>query len=223
MPEVPQHPIEPLTAGITDAALSGFHALEMVAGALAESVRARPSAQGSRPASTQGRATPRGQAGPVAHRAPDPGALTEELVRVFAELLGRAGEVAQSVAQALTPPPGPRENCEPDTPTVARLVTDARGGDPVSAEFTYWNTGTTALRDVTFNASDLVGHAGRISNEEISFEPPSIATIAPGDGVTVTVKVAGNNSRVAADYHGAVTGDPGAGAVLLTVRSTTRQ
>jgi hypothetical protein len=202
--------IDPIAAGLADAGASGFRALEAVAEGLADAVSMRSAARGG--------GTGAGATGPAA------GALAGDLLRVLADLLDRAGGVAHAVADAFTqpepPPPGPPGSLEP---APARLVVTAPAGEPASGTFTYWNTGTVTLTGVRFECTDLVAGGARIANGDVTFAPPSVERLAPGEGATVVVTVAGRPGRIAGDYHGVLTGEPGAGAVLLTARNTPKR
>lgn len=210
--------IDPIAAGLADAGASGFRALEAVAEGLAEAVSMRSVGRtGGTGTSRRARA---GAAGPAA------GALAEDLLRVLADLLDRAGGVAHAVADALTepdqPPPQPPPG-SPDPATPARLVITAPAGDPSSGTITVWNTGNGTLHNMSFGCTDLVAGGERITSGEVTFSPPTVDRLAPGEGVTVTVTVAGRPERMAADYHGVLTSEPGGGAVLLTARSTAKR
>lgn len=202
----PRHPVDPLAEVISDAAHSGFRTLESVTDALAESVHLQASGSSRRRRPSPAGTTP-------------PGAVAEDLLRLFAELLGKAGEVAQDVAQAIGGQPGEEPDDE-QRRTVELVELDAPAGEAATGEFTIWNTGQVVLRNVQFSTTGLTGRAGAINTEELTFRPAVIGSIVPGAGQTVTVSVSPSIERAQGVYHGVVTGEPGAGVVLLAVRST---
>src|SRR3981081_3568908 len=91
--------IDPLVAGVSDGVSYGYQALERVLQGLAESLQVQARAGAPR------RASPAPQPGealvPTGPRPAGVLGLVDELAQVFAELLGRGGELAQDVARSI--------------------------------------------------------------------------------------------------------------------------
>jgi hypothetical protein len=200
----PRH-LATLLAEGSDFARPGFRALANAANGLVAGLH--PEVPQSAPRRTPGR-----RATQWAPRAAD------DLLQIFAETLNRAGQLTRSIAKAIS---DQRDDAPDDVQglTAARIEIEASTGEVASGDFTFWNTGSTVLWDVHFAATDLIGNGGKISTDLVSFHPSGIDRVGPGEGVTVSVSVKPRFTRKPGIYHGAVTGEPGAAAMLLTLRS----
>jgi hypothetical protein len=202
----PQHLVILLAEGISDVARPSFRALANAANRLAAGLHLPVP-----------RAAPRRIPGRRATQwAP---AVVEDLLQTFAETLNRAAHLARSIAEAISEQ---RDNARDDISrlSAAWIEIEASTGEVASGEFTFWNTGSTVLSDVRFTSTDLISNCGKIPTDLVSFHPSEIDRVEPGEGVTVSVSVKPRLTRKSAVYHGAVTGEPGAAVMLLTLRST---
>jgi hypothetical protein len=221
---------EPLIVGIREGVEAGYQALEYVLAGLRESVRIRrPTWTGSTKerldwAQRQG-AHARGTTDSGRHPLRDfvgEGAPFEldYLVRMLADLLGSASGVAQEFARYISE----RSEQEPAHPKApAQLEPKGFPDSNASCQFRVHNTTSTALRDVVFAGTELIGDEAAVQTSLISFEPDHISSIRPGGSVTTTVTVAIPRGFPRDTYRGLILAEPGdAWAVLeLTVLEPT--
>jgi hypothetical protein len=224
------HPIGPLASGLGDGVQHGFRAVDSVAEGLRESLHLRATRRSYASHQTTSNVTSRPgvTARPGAPRATDTtgvtgvtpapgmsGAITGELLRLFGEVLGTAGDVAQEVARTLSG----YHPCAWDDQdvTLDQVLVQESATDVLPGEFTIWNTGAGDLRDVVFTATDLVGpNRKRISDTKVHCDPPTV-TIPPNAYAKITVKVDHDPNRTLGDYRGMIIADPGGASVLLTL------
>jgi hypothetical protein len=235
----PRRPIEPLVSVVSDSVSLGYSALELVVEGLRESLRiqsgrggpgraggARGGAGGARGGVGGARGSVgggRGGARPVARptvplSAPHAGsgagssaALLGDLAAIAAELFGRAGAVAAEVANTVSE----RVSQPTETPSIPELIVDAAAGETTTLEFSVWNTGPTALRKVTLQATDLIGAEQRSLKGTITFRPPIVAQVGPGKFAAVEVDVAVPRNTEAGIYRGLIQAEPGDTCAVL--------
>jgi hypothetical protein len=200
---------EPLIVGISDGVNAGYEALEYVLAGLRESIRIRRPTWMSRAQDQAGggaRAAG-GEASPLEF---------DYLVRMLADLLGSASAVAQEFARYIGERTG--QQAQPEAP--APVALEGVAGERASGEFRVHNTGSTALQEVQFVATKLIGGNGRIEARLVEFEPEKIASIRPGGSITTKVTVPLAADTPPETYHGLIQAQPvGAWAVLeLNVR-----
>jgi hypothetical protein len=138
------------------------------------------------------------------------------LVRMLADLLGSASAVAQEFARYISE----RGEHEPTHPTApAQLTPKGFPDSDASCQFRVHNTTSTALRDVVFAATQLIGDEAAVDASLVTFAPEHIPSIRPGGSVTTTVTVAIPPGFPLDTYRGLILAEPGdAWAVLeLTV------
>src|SRR5438132_1105281 len=111
----PRGSIEPLVAGVSDGVAAGYQALELVIEGLRESLRLQ---------SRSAPATPRLAAASPAAGQSVPRGLIEDLAAIIAELLGRAGAIAQDVGQTI----GDQSEYRAGPTCIPELALKARAG-----------------------------------------------------------------------------------------------
>jgi hypothetical protein len=114
---------------------------------------------------------------------PEEGTTADLLV----ELLGRFGDATREFAGTFAD--RERYAGQPGYP-VLELV--AAPGHTAAKEFDFTNTGPTALTEVTFEATDLLGAAATVDASSVSFkhdEGPHIPRVGPGVRAPVIVSV----------------------------------
>lgn len=227
-PRRPRRGIDPLAEGITDGVHAGYQAVEYVLEGLRESlgVRAVSSrrrlgdgvARAERPAPVEDRRPARPARSARAEGRPAPARaivsrdVIDDLAYLLAEVLDRAGEVAQDVAQTITEQ-GPDEREGPAGPAVIAL----EGGpdqERAEATFTFWNTTAGRLTDVRMVAPELTGPEGSIPDEAVTFDPEGADAVPPGASVefAVRVRLGGVTPGV---YRGLAQSQPGGAYVVL--------
>lgn len=141
------------------------------------------------------------------------GALLGEFAAVAAELLSRASaaasEVANSVSERVGDPGG--------APSIPELTVDVIAGKNATHGFAVWNTGSTALRKVTLQATELLGAEHHSLKEAITFRPPIVPQVGPGKSVEVAVDVAVPKSTQPGTYRGLIQAEPGDTCAVLMV------
>lgn len=230
----PTRPMEPLLAAVRDSVASGYQTLEHVIEGLAESLRLQSGAAPRRPVPSRGAAGPpsvrvsRGRTAPrpLSGRPPSPRTpppsrtvpvgLVQDLAAVFAELLGTAGAFAEEVAHTIAE----QAAGTPDDTCLPVLTACTAPGGTATTDFTVWNTGATALQDVTLRATDLVSAITRNPEEAVSFTPPAISWIGPGKGETIAIAIAVPKDALAGAYRGVVIAAPGDACAVLELTVT---
>jgi hypothetical protein len=142
-----------------------------------------------------------------AHRPPpksDRGVQPHSIVGKFADLtadvMDRMGDTFRDIAE--------HERFARDS-DVPQLCLRGRAGSVVTADFRFTNTGSTALKDVTFAATDLLGPGDPIDARNVGFEhgearEQRIERMGPGRETWVTVGVAIPDDTPAGEYHGVI-------------------
>src|ERR1700758_4713871 len=158
----PRRPIEPLVSVVGDGVSLGYSALELVVEGLRESLRIQSGRGGARQRGPSGRpavplsSTPR-SGGSAAPSLSTSAALLGDLAAIAAELFGRAGAVAAEVANTVSE----RVAQPAEAPSIPELIVGTVAGGTATLEFSVWNTGPTALRHVTLQATELIGAEDR--------------------------------------------------------------
>ena len=123
-----------------------------------------------------------------------------------------AAEVANTVSERVTQPP--------DTPSIPELMVAAAAGQTATLPFSVWNTGPTALRKVTLNATELIGAEQRSLKGTITFRPPIVTRVGPGKFVDVEIDVAVPKTTPPGIYRGLVQAEPGDTCAVLMLEVT---
>lgn len=182
-------------AAAGEAVDAGFRALQHVEAGLSESLRRSPPRSGR----SAGRAR---AAAPSAAGARPPHAIVDELADFTADILDRMGEAARDIAGHI----GEHDRSAPPSP-VPRLELEGAPGRRAKDKFWFRNTGGTALKQVSFEATDLLGAGRRIDAGSISFEhsgKDQIERLQPGGLTAVIVAVDIPRDAVANIYRGVI-------------------
>jgi hypothetical protein len=226
----PRRPIEPLVSVVSDSVSLGYSALELVVEGLRESLRIQPGRGGApragaaragaaRPGAARGAAAGRptvplsGAGNPRNPTGGSSAALLGDLAAIAAELFERAGAVAAEVANTVSE----RVSQPADAPSIPELIVDAVAGETTTLEFSVWNTGPTALRKVTLQATDLIGAEHRSLKGAVTFRPPIVAQVGPGKFAAVEVDVAVPRNTEAGIYRGLIQAEPGDTCAVLMI------
>lgn len=206
-------PSHPLVGVATDGVGLGYQAMELVVEGLRESLR-HQSRGGSAPRRGQAPAgptvsigaddAPRASGGGSGQSTP-PSGLVGDVAGIIAELLSRAGAVADEMAQTLTEQSaqtGRRGHSVPE------LCVEAAAGAKAKLSFSVWNRSPTALRQVSLTATDLIGAGHRIPAKAVSFDPAMLSHVPGGRDVEVEVTVAVPARTPAGRYRGLVQAEP---------------
>jgi alpha-galactosidase-like protein len=200
----------PLVGVATDGVGLGYQAAELVVEGMRESLRLK-SGRGTTP---RGGHPPSGPAVRVSGPPPSdaasaplaPSGLVSDVAAIVAEILTRAGAVADEVAQTLSHHSSGQAG---SGSAVAELSVQAVAGETATLDFAVWNTGATALRQVNVYATDLIGAGRRIPDKAVSFSPSLLAHVGPGKSTPVKVEVAVPARTPAGTYRGLVQAEPG--------------
>ena len=227
----PRRPIDPLVTVVSDSVSLGYSALELVVEGLRESLRIqsgrdggaqrRPAGRPTVPLSSAARAHA-SAAGSVRAAGSAPASLSAsaallgDLAAVAAELFGRAGAVAAEVASTVSE----RVSQPSEAPSIPELIVGAVAGETTTLEFSVWNTGATALRKVTLQATDLLGAEHRSLKDVVTFRPPIVSHVGPGKFVAVEVDVAVPRKTEPGIYRGLVQAEPGDTCAVLMLEVT---
>lgn len=181
-----------IVEGGIEGVAAGFRTVENVSDALTESLRRRSRTSNASEASARkrqgsagGRGRSKGTTAAGSGREPASATAVGELADIAADFLGRLGEAAQDIADSI----GERDWFPPECPTL-----DVYGapGEIAPAEFRFTNTSPSALADVGFEATDLIGATDRIDAKGIHFrhgDDEVIKRIQPGRSTPVTVEI----------------------------------
>jgi hypothetical protein len=213
---------------VSDSVSLGYSALELVVEGLRESLKIQ-SARGA-PSRGSGHPTVSLSARPAAAGPPPHGrpagstppslgtsaALLGELAAIAAEVFGRVGTVAAEVANTVSE----RVTQPADTPSIPELIVAAVAGQTATLPFSVWNTGPTALRKVTLNATELIGAEQRSLKGTITFRPPIVTRVGPGKFVDVEIDVALPKTTPPGIYRGLVQAEPGDTCAVLMLEVT---
>ena len=202
---------EPFVAGISDGVTTGYQALEYVLVGLRESIRLRRRTGTGR---VPGSGGAKGTGGGGSTRSGHSGAPLDldDLLGFFAGLLENAGEIVEEVAYYI------RDHTGDQTKPHAHGQLDrlqANAGETATVKFHVHNTGSSLLREVDFVATELIGDAGRIVHEAVTFDPPEIESIPIGGRVEASVVVAVPSETPEGTYHGVVGAEPGGAWAVL--------
>jgi hypothetical protein len=211
--------IDPIVAGIGEGVAAGYRAVESVvvgvsesarmrsatraAGGAAASAAATPRARRTRPAGTRARSMARPRTMPRASRDTTPPTIIGELADLTAEFLDGIGDAVREIAGHIAE----RDRFE-DDPRHHTLELEGAPGETVRDEFLLSNTGPTALKDLDFEKTNLIGAAATpIRAGAIRFKPEAEGTIdrvRPGGSTTVTVAVKIPADAAPGRYRGVV-------------------
>jgi hypothetical protein len=214
--------IDPIVAGIGEGVAAGYRAVESVVVGVSESARmrsatraagtaasatTRPRARRAQPAGTrarsagQPRTTPRTM--PRTVRDTTPPTIIGELADLTAELLDGIGDAVREIAGHIAE----RDRFE-DDPRHHTLELEGPPGETVRDEFLLSNTGPTALKDLDFEKTNLIGAAATpIRAGAIKLKPEAEGTIdrvRPGGSTTVTVSIKIPADAAPGRYRGVV-------------------
>jgi hypothetical protein len=193
----------PETGPVGDA--SAFRRAEEAAGTGAET-RARREARARRSGRAAGGRAARGGRAVGGGRDGVSGTVPGDLADLTAELFDRFGEVMHSLADAI----GERAAFErgPQCPTIEL---QGHPGETVDVKFQFTNTGPSALSDVAFEATDLMGPTDRIKVDRAGTDE-RIPRVRPGGSAVACVKVKIPETAAPGLYRGVVTARPEAPA-----------
>jgi uncharacterized repeat protein (TIGR01451 family) len=209
----PRRPIDPLVGVVKDSVALGYEAVELVVEGLRESMRLQTDAvRGSVRDAARPAAERRGQPA----RPAVPPALVGDVAALAAELFRRAGAVADQVAKSSATHAAP--GSDPDG--IPELPAQVVAGESVTLEFSIWNTGPTALRNVTPNATDLLGAGTTCPRDGIVFAPPIVAHIGPGKAATVQITASVPAKTPAGTYRALIQSEPGDKCAVLELTVT---
>jgi len=145
------------------------------------------------------------------------GELLGDIAHTLAELLEFAGEIAHDVADVALGATGhDREDDAGEGP--AEIVIPVKAGESADAEFVFWNTGTTALRDVVVWVTQLVGPGGDPGEETLTFTPDRVAFVRAGEDVTVTVTATVPPDLAPGIYRSLVQAEPGGAYAIIELQ-----
>jgi len=229
----PRRPIEPLASVVSDSVSLGYDALELVLEGLSESLRTRSSRGGGSGRARGGsgdegatHSASRSHGGSAA--AANSAALIGDFAAVAAELLSRASTAAAEVAQTISERIGDSGEL-----SIHELPIKALPGETKTLPFKVWNPGSAVLRNVTLQATELIGSDSRSLKHTVTFRPPIVKQIRQGQPAEVEVVVAVPKSAQPGIYRGVIQAEPGdtSAVLMLTVkpppkpppRSTTRR
>jgi hypothetical protein len=145
-------------------------------------------------------------------------ALLDDVTAVVVDVLNRAAEAARDVADAITEQS--HHGVRGEDECIPELALSAAAGAAANVRFTLWNTGAGALRSVRFEATDLLGAAGRIGSKTVSFTPSVVDFVRPGGANAVVVSVAVPEEAVPGVYRGLAQAEPGDSCVVLELTVT---
>jgi hypothetical protein len=233
----------PLVGVATDGVGLGYQAVELVVEGMRESLRLQSgrgsagtgghppsglmmplrdagSGSGGSGSAGGGPAGPGGPAGRPGGSAPS--GLVADVAAIIAELLTRAGAVAEEVAQTLTQQ---STRSGGDGAAMHELSVDGTAGATAELEFSVWNTGATALRGVKLSATDLLGPARRIAAKLVAFSPAELPHVGPSSSVPVAVSIEVPSSAAPGTYRGLVQAEPGdtSAVIVLTVTAASKK
>jgi hypothetical protein len=196
---------DPLVAGISDGVAAGYQALEYVFQGLSESLERRPGTRSRHERDGERRRPARGVGPPLD--------IVDDLASLFAELLGRVGEVAQETASSITDRswvPAQEEEC-------VRLEITAEPGGQGFTDFRVWNPSSKVLNRVDLMATDLIGHEETIDADAVTFAPTHVDRIPPNRSASPKVVVQIPEDASLGTYRGVIQAMPGQAWAVLEV------
>lgn len=198
-----------IVEGTIEGVTAGARVVEDAVDTLAESVR-RTSRTGyatgassrereARKAGRGGRSKDKGQA-PEGRRERGSESVVGEIADLTADLLDRLGDAAQDIADSI----GDRDWFPPECPTI-----EPHGppGGAAKVRFRFTNTSPSALGEVGFEATDLLGTTGRIRADAVHFsfaDDEVIPRIGPGKSRMVTLEIGIPEEAPAGIYRGVI-------------------
>jgi hypothetical protein len=214
--------IDPIVAGIGEGVAAGYRAVESVVVGVSESARVRSATRAAGAAAASAATTARARtATPAGARARSAAASTAqprtmprtardrppptiigELADLTVEVLDGMGDAIREIAGHIE-----RDRFE-DDPRHHTLELEGAPGETVRDEFLLSNTGPTALKELDFEKTNLIGAAATpIRAGAIKFKPESEGTVdrvRPGGSTTVTVSVKIPADAAPGRYRGVV-------------------
>lgn len=210
--------IDPIVAGIGEGVAAGYRAVESVVVGVSESARmrsatraagtaasaaTRPRARRAQPAGTRARSAGQPRTTPRTVRDTTPPTIIGELADLTAELLDGIGDAVREIAGHIAE----RDRFE-DDPRHHTLELEGPQGETVRDEFLLSNTGPTALKDLDFEKTNLIGAAATpIRAGAIKLKPEAEGTVdrvRPGGSTTVTVSIKIPADAAPGRYRGVV-------------------
>lgn len=186
--------IDPLMDACLEGVAAGYRGVGYVAEGITESIRRRPGSGHSGGGHKGGGGQQRGG------RSPGTATFVGEIAALTADLLDRLSETAEEIAAEL----GTRHEHG------AERTLELKGlpGETPSVTFKLHNTGPAALTAVDFEATDLIGAAGRIDARAVdvnSEDGQKIDRIRSGGFVVLCVEVTIPDDQPAGTYRGVIT------------------
>jgi hypothetical protein len=208
--------IDPIVAGIGEGVAAGYRAVESVVVGVSESARMRSATRAAgaaasastrprraQPAGTRARSAAPPRTTPRTVRDTTPPTIIGELADLTAELLDGIGDAVREIAGHIAE----RDRFE-DDPRHHTLELEGPPGETVRDEFLLSNTGPTALKDLDFEKTNLIGAAATpIRAGAIKLKPEAEGTIdrvRPGGSTTVTVSIKIPADAAPGRYRGVV-------------------
>lgn len=210
--------MDPLVAGAEGAA-AGYRAVEAVAVSLADSLRRSQDATFAAPPPSRARSRRAGTAGPAAAparttRVPHasrtgPGgadatsAVVEEIADLAADVLDRVGRAAQEIAHVI------QDQALCEGPADGHMLrAEAAPGQCTPVDFWLTNTGSVALVDVSFEATDLIRATDRIEAAAVEMRPYGddrpTRRIGPGGREKVSLEIMVPDDQPEGVYRGCI-------------------
>ena len=212
--------IDPIVSAVADGVAAGYRTVESVLLGVSESARMRSAARvtGRAPAAAATSASARARSttaagararspktGAGARAAPDmpPPTIVGELADLTVGFLDGLGDAVREIAGDIA-----ERDRFADDPRHHTLASEGAPGETVDDEFLLSNTGPTALKELTFEATDLIGDAeAPIPATAVSFTPKrrgSVERVRPGGSTTVVVAIDIPEGTPPGMYHGVV-------------------
>jgi hypothetical protein len=188
-----RRPVDPLVAGVGEGVAAGYRALELVLDGLGESMRRNPRA--ADPGESRARRAGIGSAPPA-------GEADADLAELIADVLGRVADSLKDVSEHV-------RVRQPGALPPERPALGLRGpaGTTVTDEFRITNTGASALREIKFEVTDLLGAAAKIPADAVTVDFPGgkqVARLRPRGSAAPTVTVAIPADTHAGMYRGVI-------------------
>jgi hypothetical protein len=206
-----RRPLDPVIAGMADAANAGYQALEFVTQGLREGLRRQAGTPSHAPdgvtsfagvtrfGRTGAELEPSG-AHPPSSRAGERGQLLDNVLGIIDGFLGVASDLTRAVADFNTDPGGGPKS-QAGKPFQVHLKGPA--GKDATGDFTLWNTGPAPLSNVTFGVTELIAATGSVDQAAVSFSPAT-SQIGPGKSATIEVTVCVPPDAKPGRYHGCI-------------------
>jgi hypothetical protein len=206
-----RRPLDPVIAGMADAANAGYQALEFVTQGLREGLRRQAGRSAHAPdgATSFAGVTRFGKTG--AERAPtgalvrfpqdgERGQLLDNVLGIIDGFLGVATNMTRALAELNT---DSDDDPKPQAGKPFQIHLKGPAGKDATGDFKLWNTGPSPLSNVTFDVTELIAASGSIPRSSVSFSPETMQ-IPPGRSATVKVTVCVPDAAKPGRYHGCV-------------------